>query len=98
MRNKGSCHSLVRILVGGLLNFCLLTLTIIALAETPLATNSQSNDSSTLTQASTPGRFIDITSKSHLAFVGQASHTSKNIFLRQWDQESPFSITTTTGF
>jgi hypothetical protein len=34
-----------------------------------------------VTNRPTPGRFIDITTKSRLAFLGQASHTSKNIFL-----------------
>src|SRR6202021_3323825 len=28
-----------------------------------------------------PGRFVDITTKSHLNFVGQASHTSKKYLL-----------------
>jgi hypothetical protein len=82
MRNKISCRSLIRILVGSLLNFCFLAPALTAPAQVRLATSSKSNDSSTASQtASTPGRFIDITTKSHLAFLGQASHTSKKYLL-----------------
>jgi enediyne biosynthesis protein E4 len=82
MRNRISSYSLVRILVGCLLHFCFLTLSVTALAQTEPANGAKSNNISKPPQpASTPGRFIDITTKSHLTFVGQASHTSKKYLL-----------------
>src|SRR6202158_235851 len=81
MRHRISPHSLVYIL-GCLLHFCLLALSLTALAQTKPANGAKSNNISTPPPpASTPGRFIDITSKSHLSFVGQASHTSKKYLL-----------------
>ncbi len=81
-RNGVSPHSLVRIFVGGLLHFCFLAFSIAALAQTEPANGAKSNNISTPPQpASPPGRFIDITTKSHLTFVGQASHTSKKYLL-----------------
>src|SRR6266851_4002891 len=81
-RNGVSPHSLVRIFVGGLLHFCFLAFSIAALAQTEPANGAKSNNISTPPQpASPPGRFSDITTKSHLTFVGQASHTSKKYLL-----------------
>jgi enediyne biosynthesis protein E4 len=75
-------YSSLRILIIGSLPFCLLAPAIAALAQTQLKTGSTSNDPSIPSQvASTPGRFVDITTKSHLAFVDQASHTSKKYLL-----------------
>ncbi len=82
MRYRLSCSSLTCILIVGLLFFGIFTATITALAQTQLATGIKANDSLTTPQvAATPGRFVDITTKSHLAFVGQASHTSKKYLL-----------------
>jgi enediyne biosynthesis protein E4 len=82
MQNRISSYSLVRILVGCFLHFCFLALSVTALAQTEPANGAKLNNISTQPQpASTPGRFIDITIKSHLTFVGQASHTSKKYLL-----------------
>ena len=82
MRNKISIGSLACVLVGGLLFFCFLARAFTASAQTQPIAGSKSNDSSTPPQtASIPGRFIDITDKSHLAFAGQASHTAKKYLL-----------------
>jgi len=51
-------------------------------AQTPLPANTKSDGSSTVPQAtSTPGNFVDITTRSHVAFAGQASHTAKKYLL-----------------
>src|SRR5260370_7377193 len=82
MRNRIFSYSLVRILVGCLLHFCFLAFTIAALAQTEPASGAKSNNISTSPQpASASARFIDITTRSHLTFVGQASHTSKKNLL-----------------
>src|ERR1700678_3403276 len=82
MRNKISIGSLACVLVGGLLFFCFLARAFTASAQTQPIAGSKSNDSSTPPQtASIPGRFIDITDKSYLAFAGQASHTPKKYLL-----------------
>src|SRR5260370_5394685 len=82
MRNRIFSYSLVRILVGCLLHFCFLAFTIAALAQTEPASGAKSNNISTSPQpASASARFIDITTRSHLTFVGQASHTSKKYLL-----------------
>jgi hypothetical protein len=82
MRHRISPHSLVNILIGCLLHSCFSALSLTALAQTESANGAKSNNISTPSQpASTPGRFIDITTKSHLSLVGQASHTSKKYLL-----------------
>src|ERR1700730_5908610 len=77
IRKRISSHSLVRSLVG-----CLLALSVTALAqrETPHSAKP-TNILKPPQPAPGPGRFIDITTKSHLTFVGQASHTSKKYLL-----------------
>jgi enediyne biosynthesis protein E4 len=82
MRNTISLGSLARVLVGGLLFSCSSASPVAVLAQVQSTTDTKSNDSSTPTKtASTPGRFIDVTSKSHVAFVAQASHTPKKYLL-----------------
>jgi enediyne biosynthesis protein E4 len=82
MRNTVSFGSLARVLVGGLLFLCLSASHIVVFAQTQTTTETKSNDSSMPTKtASTPGRFIDVTSKSRVAFVAQASHTPKKYLL-----------------
>jgi hypothetical protein len=82
MRNRISPNRLVRILISCFLHFCFLPLSLTALAQIEPANGAKSNNISTPSQpASVPGRFIDITTKSHLTFVGQASHTSKKYLL-----------------
>jgi enediyne biosynthesis protein E4 len=77
VRNGICSHSLVHILVG-----CLLALSATAIAQTEPASGAKSNNISTPTQpVPGAGRFIDITTKSHVSFVGQASHTAKKYLL-----------------
>jgi hypothetical protein len=53
--------------------------TTFAAAQAPPAANTKP---SALPQTTdTPGNFVDITSKSHVAFTGQASHTAKKYLL-----------------
>jgi hypothetical protein len=82
MQYKISYFSPFHMLITGSLFFCLLSPAITALAQTPLKIGSTSNAPSTPSQvASTPGRFVDITTKSHFSFIEQASHTSKKYLL-----------------
>src|SRR5258705_6111963 len=82
IRNGVSSHSLVRPIVGCLLRFSFLAFTIPAIAQTEPASGAKSNKISTPSQPVLgPGRFVDITTKSDVSFVGQASHTSKKYLL-----------------
>src|ERR1700730_530004 len=82
IRNGISPHSLVRILVGCLLHLCFLAFTTAALAQTePASAPKSTNILKPPQPAPGPGRFVDITTRSHLSFVGQASHTSKKYLL-----------------
>jgi hypothetical protein len=75
MQIKLSLPPISRILIGSLL--CLS-----AVAQTHPPTSSKPATSATPPQpVSTPGHFVDITAKSHIAFNGQASHTSKKYLL-----------------
>jgi hypothetical protein len=70
------------ILIGGLLYSCRLTSGNSAIAQTPLSASAKPVESAVASQVtSTPGNFVDITGKSHVAFVGQASHTTKKYLL-----------------
>src|SRR6267154_358668 len=81
IRNGISSLSLVRILVGCLLHLCL-AITIPAIAQTEPASGAKSNNISTPPPpVPGAGRFVDITTKSDVSFVGQASHTSKKYLL-----------------
>ena len=78
MANKISHQSFDRLVLGSLLCLSWMTHGISAVAQAPLAANAKSAGSPAPPQAiPTPGNFVDITSRSHVAFVGQASHTSK---------------------
>src|ERR1700722_8868380 len=78
MANKISHQSFDRLVIGSLLCLSWMAHGISAVAQAPLAANAKSAGSPAPPQAiSTPGNFVDITSRSHVAFVGQASHTSK---------------------
>ncbi len=82
MEYKISFASPFHVFITSSLLLGLLTPAITASAQTQLKASSTSNSLSTPSQVtSTPGRFVDITNKSHLAFVGQASHTSKKYLL-----------------
>jgi enediyne biosynthesis protein E4 len=82
MRNTILPGSLARVFAGTLLFFCFLASPLAVFAQVQSTPDSKSNDSSTPTKAaSTPGRFIEITSKSHVAFTAQASHTPKKYLL-----------------
>ncbi|WP_433973251.1 CRTAC1 family protein [Tunturiibacter lichenicola] len=82
MRNTISPGSLARVFASSLLFFCFSASPLAVFAQVQSTANSRSNDSSTHAKtASTPGRFIDITSKSHVAFTAQASHTPKKYLL-----------------
>ena len=82
MANIISRRSFASLLIGSL--FCLFWMTNDSsiMAQAPLPANAKSADSSVLPQAtSTPGNFVDITNRSHVAFTGQASHTTKKYLL-----------------
>jgi enediyne biosynthesis protein E4 len=71
-----------RILIGGLLYLSWPTSGSSAVAQTPLPANAKPASPPILPQsASTPGNFVDITTRSHVTFVGQASHTAKKYLL-----------------
>jgi len=75
-------HSLVHVLVGFLPNLCFLVFTIPAIAQTQPASGAKSNNIATPPPpVSGPGHFVDVTTKAHVSFVGQASHTSKKYLL-----------------
>ena len=81
IRNGISSLSLVRILVGCLVHLSL-AFTVPAIAQTEPTSGAKSNSISTPAQpVPGAGRFVDITTKSHVSFVGQASHTSKKYLL-----------------
>jgi hypothetical protein len=81
MRNGVSSHLLLRAIVGRLLHFCFLAFTIPAISQTEPASGAKSHISTPPQPALGPSRFVDITTKSHVNFVGQASHTSKKYLL-----------------
>jgi enediyne biosynthesis protein E4 len=82
MRNTISPGLLARVFASSLLFFCFSASPLAVFAQVQSTADSRSNDSSTPAKtASTPGRFIDITSKSHVAFTAQASHTPKKYLL-----------------
>jgi enediyne biosynthesis protein E4 len=71
-----------RTLLVRLLLVSWLTLCCAAGAQSPSPVATKPSDPSTSQQgAVTAGNFVDITAKSHVAFVGQASHTSKKYLL-----------------
>jgi hypothetical protein len=68
--------------MSSLLCLSWMTLGNFAVAQTPLPANAKSDGSSTVPQAATtPGNFVDITTRSHVAFASQASHTAKKYLL-----------------
>src|SRR3979490_264267 len=79
--NGISSLSLVRILVGCLVHLSL-AFTVPAIAQTEPASGAKPNTISTPAQpVPGAGRFVDITTKSHVSFAGQASHTTKKYLL-----------------
>src|SRR6185437_7608683 len=82
IQNEVTSRSLVRIGIGCVLHVCFLAVSITAFAQTKPVKEAKSNGTSTEPQSpSTPGHFVDITTRSHLGFAGQASHTSKKYLL-----------------
>jgi enediyne biosynthesis protein E4 len=82
MANKISCFPFGYFVMSSLLCLSWMTSGNFAVAQTPLPANTKSDGSSTVSQAtSTPGNFVDITTRSHVAFAGQASHTAKKYLL-----------------
>jgi hypothetical protein len=82
MANTISRQSFACILIGSLLCLLWITSGSSAVAQAPFPENEKSADSRALHQAtSTPGNFVDITNRSHVAFTGQASHTTKKYLL-----------------
>jgi hypothetical protein len=82
MPNNIYLQSVGRTLFGGLLYLSWLTSGSSAAAQTPLPTNAKQANFPTLPQStSTPGNFVDITARSHVTFVGRASHTTKKYLL-----------------
>jgi hypothetical protein len=82
MANKISRFPFGHFVMSSLLCLSWMTSGSFAGAQTPLPANTKSDGSSTVPQAtSTPGNFVDITTRSHVAFAGQASHTAKKYLL-----------------
>jgi len=81
MANKISPLSFVRFVIGSLLCLWWMTSCSLVLAQTPLPNTKSDASPATSKTASTPGRFVDITTRSHVAFSGQASHTAKKYLL-----------------
>ena len=77
MANKISCRSFVRLFIGSLLCLCGQALSIAAAAQTQSLANGRLATPDTSHVTSLPGNFVDITTRSHVAFAGQASHTAK---------------------
>jgi len=77
MANKTPTLIVARLAIS-LLYFTWMPLCGSALAQVPLPANAKSDGSPALPQSTaTPGNFVDITTKSRVAFTGQASHTAK---------------------
>jgi len=81
MANKISPLSFVRFVIGSLLCLWWMTSCSLVLAQTPLPNTKSDASPATSKTASTPGSFVDITTRSHVAFSGQASHTAKKYLL-----------------
>jgi enediyne biosynthesis protein E4 len=81
MANKFSRELVSCIFIGSLLPLLWITSGFAATAHAQSVANSIPKTASTPLAGATPGNFVDITARSHINFIGQASHTAKKYLL-----------------
>jgi enediyne biosynthesis protein E4 len=81
MANRFSHELLSRIFIGSLLLPVWITSGFVATAHAQSPASSIQTTAPTPHAGATPGNFIDITARSHISFIGQASHTAKKYLL-----------------